>query len=67
MKTTEPDQMTKLLKARADAQRKLRPLLEGYEAACQALEQEIARAEGRTAKRAIASANVEFSLDGVRA
>lgn len=56
---TNDQNIITLLKARTEAQRRLRPLLEQYETACQALEDEMARIEGRTPCRVAATVLVK--------
>ena len=52
-----------LFKSRTEVQRRLRPILDQYETACQALEDEIARIEGRTPRRIEATVLVNSGLD----
>ncbi len=60
---TKPDRISQLLKARTQVQRRLRPILDQYETACQALEDEIARIEVREPRR-VATICVNSMLDG---
>jgi len=60
---TKPDRISQLLKARTQVQRRLRPILNEYEIACQSLEDEIARIEGREPRRVEAIVRVASGLD----
>lgn len=61
---TKTDRITKLLKARTEVQRRLLPILNEYEIACQSLEDEIARIEDREPRRVAATVCVNSMLDG---
>lgn len=61
---TNIQRFTKLLKARNEVQRRLRPILDQYEAACQSLEDEISRIEDRERRRVAATVCVNWMLDG---
>lgn len=61
---TKPDRISQLFKARTQVQRRLLPILNEYEIACQSLEDEIARIEGREPRRVAATICVNSMLDG---
>lgn len=63
MTITQPDQVKELLAKRAQAQRELRPYLERYEAACQAVVDEVARVDGLPTKSVFAFVSVKSGLD----
>lgn len=60
---TKPDRISQLLKARTQVQSRLLPILNEYEIACQTLEDEIARIEGRGPRRVEAIVRVASGLD----
>lgn len=60
---TKPDRISQLLKARTQVQRRLLPILNEYEIACQSVEDEIARIEGREPRRVEAIVRVNSMLD----
>lgn len=60
---TKPDRISQLFKARTQVQRRLLPILNEYEIACQFVEDEIARIEGRKPRRVEAIVRVVSGLD----
>lgn len=61
---TKSDRISQLLNARAQVQRRLLPILNDYEIACQSVEDEIARIEQREPRRVAATVCVNSMLDG---
>lgn len=63
MKPEKPNRISQLFRERTEAQRKLRQVLEKYQDACQALQNEIDRNEGKSLQRVSVSVVVQFGLD----
>ena len=61
---TKSDRISQLLNARVQVQRRLLPILNDYEMACQSVEDEIARIEQREPRRVAATVCVNSMLDG---